>query len=350
MFELVFLGTSASAPSIHRGLPALVVIAAEARFLIDCGEGTQRQILRSGIGFKRLNRILLTHEHLDHILGLGGLISTFSRWEKDNLESITIWGGDATLARVRALLFDVVLHGEPPLPIDLISLHTAPRDPLLTFKDFTVSAFPVVHRGSSSFGYVFQEKSRRPFLVEQAEALGVPAGPERGLLVAGKSITLADGRTIQPEQVLGAAIPGAKLVVIGDIGRLDNVKAVVANADTLVIEATFLSQDADAARYFGHLTAARAAELAAEMGVRSLVLTHVSRRYRESDIQREAQRIFPNTVVARDLDHLVVRRGVGAEKLDPQVSRARFQAEAAESGEATDADDPIDLPLKRLPR
>jgi ribonuclease Z len=327
MFEIVFLGTSASAPSIHRGLPSAALLAGEQRFLIDCGEGTQRQILRSGIGFKRLNRILLTHEHLDHILGLGGLISTFARWEKDNLESITLWGGTAAVQRVRALLFDVVLPDMGMMPINLINLHDAPRSPLLEFKDFTVSAFPVIHRGNSSFGFAFQEKPRRPFLAEQAAALGVPNGPERAQLVAGKTITLADGRAITPDMVLGETIQGAKLVYIGDIGRLDNVRAQVADADALVIEATFLEIDFDAARRFGHITARQAAALAAEAGVRSLVLTHVSRRYRESDIVNEARRTFPETHVARDFDHFVIRRGQTVEKVDPAVTKARFKAE-----------------------
>lgn len=329
MFEIVFLGTSASAPSIHRGLPSLAVIAGEARFLVDCGEGTQRQILRSGIGFKRLNRVLLTHEHLDHILGLGGLISTLASWEADTLESITIYGGEMTLQRVHTLLFDVVLHGEPPLPIELVNLHAVDRDPLLTFKDFSLSAFPVSHRGYSSFGYLFQEHARRPFLVEQAEALGVPAGPERSQLVAGKTITLTDGRTITPDMVLGASITGAKLVVIGDIGRVDNaVRKIVHDADALVIEGTFLEADAETARRHGHLTAARAAALAVETGVRTLILTHVSRRYREIDIINEVRGVFPNTLVARDLDHVVVRRGIGADKLDPESSRSRLEKEA----------------------
>jgi len=108
MFEVVFLGTSASAPSIHRGLSANLVMYKEHRYLIDCGEGTQRQILRSGLGFKRLNKILLTHGHLDHILGLGGLISTFNRWE--TIEALEIYGGSWTLARVKDLLLKVVLR------------------------------------------------------------------------------------------------------------------------------------------------------------------------------------------------------------------------------------------------
>lgn len=317
MFEIIFLGTSASAPSVHRGLPAQVVLAGEHRFLIDCGEGTQRQILRSGVGFKRLNRILLTHGHLDHILGLGGLLSTFARWE--SIEEVEIWGGKSTLDRVQALLFGVVLEYEKlAVEIHLIDLRPGK---LMEGKDFVVSAFPVTHRGSGNFGFIFQEHSRRPFLVEKAEALGVPAGPERGLLVKGEPITLADGRRITPEMVLGDVVRGAKLVHIGDTARTDNLRDYVRDADALVIEATFLDADSEAARDFGHITAKEAATLAAESGVRSLILTHVSRRYRERDIIDEARRIFPNTYVARDLEHYALRRDRPLEKIVERPSQ-----------------------------
>lgn len=310
MFEIIFLGTSASAPSIHRGLSSLAVLAGEHRFLVDCGEGTQRQILRSGIGYKRLNRILLTHSHLDHILGLGGLVSTFVRWE--NIEQLEIYGGRPALERVDALLSQVVLRGEnAPMPIKLFELRSGP---LLATKAFEVSTFPVTHRGGGCFGFTFHEKSHFPFLVEQAEALGIPAGPDRGRLVRGETITLADGRVITPDMVLGEEIPGAKLVVIGDTGRTDNLKEYVAGADTLVIEATFLETQADEARSFGHLTAKQAATLALETGVKSLLLNHVSRRYRERDIIDEARSVFPNTYVVRDFDHFEVRRGLPARK------------------------------------
>jgi ribonuclease Z len=311
MFEIVFLGTSASAPSIHRGLPSQAILAGEYRFLIDCGEGTQRQILRSGIGFKKLHRILLTHAHLDHILGLGGLVSTFAHWE--NISELEIWGGKITLDRVRALLFGVVLDYER-IAITIHLKEIAADQVILDTKDFTVRAFPVTHRGGGNFGFIFQEKTRRPFLNEKAEALGVPAGPERSLLVKGESITLADGRVIEPEMVLGEAIQGAKLVYIGDVGRTDNIREYIAGADTLVIEATFLDADSEAARNFGHLTAKQAATLARETNVKTLILTHVSRRYRERDIINEAQQVFPATFVARDMDHYVVQRGKGVEK------------------------------------
>ncbi|NWF69293.1 MAG: ribonuclease Z [Chloroflexi bacterium] len=310
MFEVVFLGTSASAPSIHRGLAAQAVLAGDQRFLIDCGEGTQRQILRSGIGYKRLNNILLTHAHLDHILGLGGLISTFAHWE--SLDELNIWGGKATLDRVSALLYGVVLDYER-LPIK-IQMYDLKPGVFFENKDFTVTAFPVTHRGPGNFGFCFQQKTHRPFLVEKAEALGVPAGPERGQLVKGESVTLPDGTRVTPDMVLGEAVRGAKLVHIGDIGRLDTVREIVRAADMLVIEATFLQPDVDAARAFGHITAHEAAALARDSGVHTLLLTHVSRRYRERDIVEEARAVFPNTHVVRDLEHYIMRRGQAPEK------------------------------------
>lgn len=305
MFEIVFLGTSASAPSIYRGLPSTAILAGEHRFLVDCGEGTQRQILRSGIGFKRLNRILLTHGHLDHILGVGGLLSTFVRWE--DVEEIEIYGGKPALDRIDALLFQVVFRGQnPPVPLHLIDLKPGR---FLTAKEFTVSAFPVQHRGAGNFGFVFKENDHHPFLVEKAEALGIPAGPERGRLVKGEAVTLADGRQITPEMVLGDAIPGTKVIAIGDIGVLDDtVRAAAQDAHAVIMEATFLEVEADVAAQFGHITAKQAAQFARDCNVGTLLLTHVSRRYRERDIVDEVRAVFPDSYVARDLDRYVVTR------------------------------------------
>jgi ribonuclease Z len=314
MFDLLFLGTSASAPSVHRGLSAQVLMVKEYRFLIDCGEGTQRQILRSGIGFKRLNRILITHGHLDHILGLAGLLSTLIRWESP--EELEIYGSKSALDRVYDLVFGIVLRGETaPVPVHLIDLK-----PGVFFedKDFTVSAFAVTHRGPGCLGYVFQEKPRRQFLVERAEAVGVPAGPERAKLVRGEAITLADGRIIQPDDVLGPDIPGARIVLTGDMGRTDNVIDVVRSAHVLVTEATYLDAEGDLAQQFGHMTAGGAARLAAEADVKTLILTHVSRRSRERDVIAEAQAIFPNTFVARDFDRFTIAKDRPVEKVIPE--------------------------------
>ncbi|MBN1137465.1 MAG: ribonuclease Z [Anaerolineae bacterium] len=303
MFELVFLGTSASAPSIQRGLPAAIVIYNEYRFMIDCGEGTQRQLLRSGLGFRRLDKILLTHGHLDHILGLAGLASTFARWEM--IDHMEIYGGRWALDRVQALMGIVFGRYQPPIRIELIDLKPGP---IMADDTFQLSCFPVTHRGPDNFGYLFQEKERRPFLAEKAEALGVPAGPERARLVRGLPVTLADGRTIQPEEVLGPSRPGCKFAFVGDASRTADLVAPVRGAQTLAIEATYASLEADAAREYGHLTARQAAELAVAAGVETLILHHLSRRYSEREILDEARPIFANTIVARDLDHFQIRR------------------------------------------
>jgi ribonuclease Z len=305
MFELIFLGTSASTPSTFRGLSAQMLLHRQYRFLIDCGEGTQRQILRSGLGFKGLNRILLTHGHLDHVLGLGGLLSTLGRWEA--LDRIEIYGGRATLDRVADLIYRVVWRGHrPPVEIRLIALE--PGMVILEDERLVVSAFPVHHRGPGCYGFTFEEKSRRPFLAEQAEALGVPFGPERARLVQGEAVALPDGRVIRPEQVLGPEIPGTKYVHIGDVGRTGDLVEHCRNAACLTIEATYMDEEAAMAEEFGHLTARQAAMLAREAGVGTLLLTHLSRRYFGRDVRDEARAIFPASFVASDLDQFQITR------------------------------------------
>jgi len=304
LFEILFLGTSASAPSAKRGLSAQIVKHDEYRFLVDCGEGTQRQILQSGTGFKNLKHILLTHGHLDHILGLGGLMSTFMRWEA--IEELDVYAGHATMERVRALLDGVVLRGnQPPMPFRMNEIK-----PGIIFDaaDFTITAFPVSHRGPDCLGYVFEGKERRPFLNERATELGVPFGPERRELVAGNEITLADGKRITPEDVLGPVQKGVKLVIVGDSGKTENLVEVCKDADALVIESTYLDEETEMAKQFNHLTARQGADLAIKAGVKKLILTHISRRYREKDVIKEAQALFPNTSVARDFDTFQIKR------------------------------------------
>jgi len=309
MIEFVFLGTSASAPSVERGLSAALVMHKDQRFLVDCGEGTQRQILRSGLGFKHLDKVLLTHGHLDHILGLGGLVSTFARWEAAN--HLSIYGGGWALERVRDLMNVVLRGGEVQLRLEY---HEVQPGVIWRRHELTITAFPVLHRGPGCFGFLFEEESRRPFLVKEAERLGVPAGPERKLLVQGQPIILAVGRVINPEQVLGPLIPGVKLAWVGDAAQIDGLLEYVAGADALVIEATYLDVEAEMAIRFGHLTSSQAATLAYQAGVKRLYLTHISRRYSASQILAEACPIFADTVVARDLDHFRITRAGSREQ------------------------------------
>ncbi len=315
MFELVFLGTSASAPSIYRGLPALAVLAGEQRFLVDCGEGTQRQILRSGIGFKRLNRIFLTHAHLDHILGLGGLLSTYGRWEA--LDEIHIWGGLPAIERVQSLVYQVIFRRESP-PVPIYFYRTMPAEILFQGRKFTIRAFPVSHRGRECYGYIFEEDSRRPFLADKAEALGVPHGPERSQLVAGRSIVTPEGRIVHPDEVLGDVIKGAKVVITGDLARSDDIHEAARGADALVIESTYLDRHADIASEVGHITARQAAELARDCDVKFLFLTHISRRYREFEVISEVRKTFPDSYVPRDLDHFAIFRDKLPQKIEAQ--------------------------------
>ncbi|MHC1740659.1 MAG: ribonuclease Z [Anaerolineaceae bacterium] len=304
MFEITFFGTSASAPSPKRNLPAYMVQHDEFRFLVDCGEGTQRQILQSGVGFKRLNRILITHGHLDHILGLAGLLSTFMRWE--TIDQLEIYGGAAALDRIHDLLYSVVLRGgKAPMPINLIPVSSGK---FFVGPDFSISAFPVQHRSPDCLGYLFEEKGRRPFLAEKAEALGIPNGPLRHELVNGNPITLENGDVVTPEMVLGDFRTGTRLAALGDLGETESLVETLNGVDGMVIESTYLEEEADMARQFAHLTAKQAASLAVKIGAKQLILTHLSRRYRDKDVLAEAQQVFPAAVLAHDFDTFTIKR------------------------------------------
>jgi ribonuclease Z len=201
-----------------------------------------------------------------------------------------------------------VVFGPNRRPIE-IEFFDVQSGVLMEDDSFRLSAFPVVHRGPGCFGYLFEEKARRPFLAQRADALGVPRGPERGRLVRGETVSLADGRVVRPEEVLGPEQPGARLVFVGDAGSTRELHDVAHRADALVIEATYLQSESDLARQFGHLTAQQAARLARDVGVQALILTHLSRRYAERDVWSEAQAIFPEVYIARDFDRFQISKG-----------------------------------------
>jgi ribonuclease Z len=301
MFDLTFLGTAASTPSAERGLPAVLVGAGSARFLIDCGEGTQRQLLRAGSGFRRIGHVLLTHAHLDHVLGLGGFIATLGLFDVRN--PLSICGSGETLRFVERYLASLYPLPRAPVPLQFVELQPGP---IFSFGEFTVTCFPVRHRGTESLGYRFDATPRRHLRADRLAALGVPSGPLRAQLAAGKTVVLPNGRRIDPESVLGPAAAGMGLAVVGDAEEVESLIAPVSGADALVIEATFLEADAALAAERGHLTAAQAGRLAAAAKVGALYLTHISGRYDPADIAAEAARSFPNVAVANDFDRVTV--------------------------------------------
>jgi ribonuclease Z len=293
MFDLTFLGTSASVPSAERNHPGLLVEAGSDRILVDCGEGIQRQLLRSRAGFRRLDRLLLTHGHFDHVLGIPGLFSTLRL--QQSADTMSIYGGPGTLEVVARMLAGLWGEGRAPVPLELVPL-SAGR--VIDAGEFTVDCFQVRHRDTDSFGFSFESRARRHLQPDRLSALGVPDGPARK--------TLEDGRTIDPENVLGPPTKRKKLVVVGDTETTEGLSKHVGDADVLVIEATFLERDAEMALDYGHLTAAKAAALAAASNVKQLILTHISGRYTGDEILAEAMRIFPNSRVAADLDRIVI--------------------------------------------
>jgi ribonuclease Z len=301
MFALTFLGTSASVPSAERNHPGVLIEAGTHRILVDCGEGTQRQLLRGGVGFRRLNRLLLTHGHFDHVLGIPGLFSTLRLRQSADL--MTIHGSPTTLDVVVRMLAGLWGEGKTPIPLELAPLV---EGQVIDAGEFTIGCFPVRHRETDSFGFSFESRARRHLREDRLEVLGVPDGPLRGELARGKQVTLANGTLIDPEDVLGSPESGKKLVIIGDAETTEGLAKRVRGADALVIEATFLKRDTSVARDYGHLTAAEAAQLAATGDVQKLVLTHISGRYPDEEILAEAAKVFPNSRIAMDFDRVVI--------------------------------------------
>jgi ribonuclease Z len=269
----------------------------DLKWLIDCGEGTQRQILRANIGFKNLARIVLSHEHLDHILGMGGLLATLNMLQP--VDQVVVYGSPSVLERVRQMTSYIGRPAQYDLQWQVLQ-----EGLVFTHRQLECHAFATRHRLKQSYGFVFQEKPRRRFLPEAAARLGVPEGPERRRLLAGESLRNASGQLVQPDDVLGPEEPGKKLVYISDSMYFPELSQVAAGADCLISEATFLHADASLAAEAGHMTAAQAALVARQAGVGRLYLNHVSQRYAQTEhlLLEEAQRICAHTYLANDLD------------------------------------------------
>jgi ribonuclease Z len=290
--SLFFAGTAGSVPTARRGLPALLLRAGGHRVLFDCGEGTQQQLLRS-IGLPELDSVFITHFHLDHWLGLLGMLKTFDLRARE--KPLTVHGPPGT-ERLFAGLRPVLGRTGYPLEIADIEPHAEIR-----VGSFVISPFPVKHR-VEAYGYAFVEDERPGrFDVEAARRLGIPEGPAWGRLQRGETV---DG--IAPEQVMGETRPGRRIVISGDTAPCQAVEVFAHRADVLVHEATFMEDERARARETAHSTARQAAEIARDAGVGLLALTHLSTRYFPREVRDEARAVFPNTVVPRDFDEIAV--------------------------------------------
>ena len=292
---LRLLGTSASRPTVERNVASLAVVREGETLLFDCGEGTQRQMMRYGVSFG-LADIFFTHFHADHVIGVIGLMRTMAL--QGRTDPLRLWGprgGARMLKRAEEFGMDRL-----SFPVEILEVEPGAR---LQRTDYAIVPFAVDHRGSRSLGYGLVEEDRKGrFNPELARELGIPEGPLWGELHRGRAVTLADGRVIEPSVLVGAPRPGRKLVLTGDTRPCPATVEAARGADLLVHEATFGDEEAVRAGETGHSTAREAATVAAAAGVRSLLLVHFSARYSRdaSDLGREAREVFDATVLGKD--------------------------------------------------
>ena len=293
--SLRFLGTAASRPTVERNVASVAVTREGETFLVDCGEGTQRQMMRYGTSFA-FGDIFFTHTHADHLLGLIGLTRTLQLGGRT--ERLRLWGPPGAARTIRqALTFGGDRLG---FPVEVTEVE--PGTPIRR-SDYAILPFPVEHAGASAVGYALVEDIRRGrFHPERARALGVPEGPAWGQLHRGQPVTLADGRVIDPATLVGPSRPGRRVVITGDTRPSAHTVDVAQGADVLVHEATFADDEAVRAVETGHSTAREAATVARVAGVGRLVLTHISARYSRDarELEAEARSVFPATTAARD--------------------------------------------------
>lgn len=301
MLHVVFLGTAGSLPTPERNPSAVLVNREGEMMLFDCGEGTQRQMMRARTGMMRLNYIFLTHLHADHILGVPGLLETMAFQGRES--PLTIVGPVHTIDLVEK--FSSICYFSRDFEVKALELE--PGD-AVKMDGYQVEAIETQH-SVPSIGYCLSEDVRLGrFNREAAIALGVPPGPLFGRLQHGQEVTV-DGKTIRPGQVMGSPRPGRKIVYTGDTRPCRSVKAASVGADLLIHDCALSDEMADWARETKHSTAGEAAELARRAGVRQLVLTHISSRYSEdsSALLNDARAIFSNSIVAQDLMSIEIR-------------------------------------------
>ena len=310
--SLFFAGTAGSVPSARRGLPALLLRRGGDRVLFDCGEGTQRQLLRS-VGLPDISAIFLTHLHADHWLGLPGMLKTFDMRDRD--APLDVFGPPGTAALLRTMR---LVYGRLGYPFEVTEIESGDT---VGFDGYEVAAFNVRHRGRA-FGYAIAEEARPGrFDADLATELGVPFGPDFGRLQRGETVN-----GVSPEQGVGPARPGRRIVISGDTAPCDMLREAARGADVLVHEATFCETERDRALETQHSTARQAAGIAADAAVRMLALTHLSSRYSGGEVRDEARAVFEAAEVPRDFDVIDVpfpERGA------PELRRYDAQAEAA---------------------
>jgi ribonuclease Z len=319
--DVVFLGTSGATPTARRAPAATLVRRGGDRLLVDCAEGTQRQLLRCDVGLLELREIFLTHYHADHYLGLPGLLKTYSLRGREL--PLTLYGPRG-LKELLAVLKRV--FGRLTYPLETVELEPGVA---LAREGYALETF-AVHHGVSAVGYSLVEAARPGrFDVDAAIRLGVPDGAPRGVLQRGEPVSLGDGTVVTPAQVLGPPRPGRKLVLTGDTAPAASVVEAAAGADVLVHEATFLADERERARETLHSTAGEAALVAREAGVRMLALTHLSTRYFGHEVVEEARELFPETVVPRDFDVVAIPF---PERAGPELVRSGARSRKAAVG------------------
>jgi ribonuclease Z len=293
--SLRFLGTSASRPTVERNVSSLAVIREGETLMFDCGEGTQRQMMRYGITFA-LSDIFFTHMHADHMLGLTGLLRTLAL--QGRTDAMNLYGPPGS----EKFLWRAITLGSEKQHFEIKVVELTPETPLKR-RGYSVIPFPVEHGDRMAIGYHIAEETRLGrFNPEKAREMGIPEGPLWGKIHKGETVSLPDGRKVKPSELVGPTRPGRRVVLTGDSRPSDGTIAAATGADVLVHEATFAEEEAPRALETGHSTAREAAEVALKAGVKKLVLTHVSARYSRdtSELEREARDVFPATVIARD--------------------------------------------------